>query len=101
MDKKYKTFTDFFPFYLSQHSDRRNRRIHFFGSSLVLCVLVAAALTQNWLILLAAPPAGYGPAWFGHFFFEKNKPATFTYPIYSLIGDWVMFWQMLIGKLPF
>lgn len=100
MRKQYKTFTEFFPFYLSEHSDIRNRRMHFLGSTLVLLTVVAALFTQHWLWLLAAPVAGYGPAWVGHFFFEKNRPATFQYPVYSLVGDWVMYWKMLTGKLP-
>ncbi|TAK93078.1 MAG: DUF962 domain-containing protein [Aquabacterium sp.] len=49
----------------------------------------------------ADPGYPYGFAWVGHFRFERNRPATFTYPLYSLMGDWVMFWQTLTGKLPF
>lgn len=99
--KEYKTFSEFYPFYLSQHADRTNRRLHFFGSSLVMLVALTALVTQHWMLFLMVPLAGYGFAWVGHFFFERNRPATFTYPFYSLMGDFVMFWQILTGKIPF
>lgn len=67
----------------------------------MLVTLAYSVLTQSWLALLALPVIGYGFAWAGHFFFEKNRPATFTYPLYSLIGDWVMFKNILTGKLKF
>ncbi|HEY9787349.1 MAG TPA: DUF962 domain-containing protein [Candidatus Obscuribacterales bacterium] len=101
MKKTYRTFSDFFPFYMEQHKDRRNRRLHFVGSLAVLAILFWALLSQQWLLLMAMPVAGYGFAWIGHFFFEKNQPATFQYPIYSLMGDWVMFWHILTGRLQF
>lgn len=97
--KKYRTFGEFYPFYLSEHKDQRNRRLHFAGTSLVVANLVFVLITQMWWFLLLAPVFGYGFAWVGHFFFEKNKPATFSYPLYSLAGDWVMYWHMLTGKL--
>ncbi len=99
MKQQYRNFSDFYQFYLSEHQDRANRRLHFAGSCLVIAVLLTAMFTQNWLWLLAAPIAGYSFAWIGHFFFEKNRPATFQYPLYSLIGDWVMFFQILTGKV--
>ena len=98
---RYTSFRDFYPFYLSQHANRTCRRLHFVGSWLVLIVLFLALTTGNWLWLWALPVLGYGFAWVGHFFFERNRPATFTYPLYSLMGDWVMFWQTLTGKLRF
>lgn len=97
--KKYRTFGEFYPFYLSEHKDQRNRRLHFVGTSLVVANLVFVLLTQMWWLLLLAPVFGYSFAWVGHFFFEKNKPATFSYPLYSLAGDWVMYWHILTGKL--
>jgi len=97
--KKFGTFREFYPFYLSEHSDVRNRRMHFLGSWLVLAVIAWSILSQNWLLLLLAPVAGYGCAWLGHALFERNKPATFTYPAYSLIGDWVMFVDILRGRV--
>jgi hypothetical protein len=97
--KKYRTFGEFYPFYLSEHKDKSNRRLHFAGSTLVIANLVFVLVTQMWWYLLLAPVFGYSFAWIGHFFFEKNKPATFSYPLYSLAGDWVMYWHLLTGKL--
>jgi len=101
MIKEYKSFAEFYPFYLSEHSHRVCRRLHVIGSALVLMTLVYVVFTRNWAALLALPVLGYGFAWVGHFFFEKNRPATFTYPLYSLMGDWVMFRDVLIGKMRF
>jgi hypothetical protein len=100
MDKPYRTFAEFYPFYLSQHADRTCRRLHVVGSTVVLALLATALLHGGWW-WLSLPLAGYGFAWVGHFFFEHNKPATFTYPVYSLMGDWVMYWQVLTGKIRF
>ena len=93
------SFREFYQFYLGEHRDRNCRRMHFAGSTLVLVVLVAALATQRWLLLLLLPLLGYGFAWIGHFVFEKNQPATFRHPLYSLMGDWVMYWQILCGKI--
>ncbi|MDR3389152.1 MAG: DUF962 domain-containing protein [Rudaea sp.] len=101
MRAAYASFREFYPFYLSEHTDRTCRRLHFVGSSLVLLVFIAACATQHWLWLWAVPLLGYGFAWVGHFFFEKNQPATFKYPLYSFAGDWVMYWQTLSGRLRF
>jgi hypothetical protein len=101
MPQRYASFAEFYPFYLSEHRDRACRRLHFAGSALVLAAVVAAVLTGNAWWLLAAPVGGYGFAWIGHFFFEHNQPATFTHPVYSFIGDWVMFRDILAGKIPF
>jgi hypothetical protein len=97
--KRYATFREFYPYYLSEHENPTCRRLHFAGTSLVSACVVAAMVTGNAWWLVAAPVAGYAFAWVGHFFFERNRPATFTYPIYSLIGDWVMFGQMLTGRI--
>jgi hypothetical protein len=85
---EYNTFEEFYPFYLSQHSNRTNRRLHVIGTILALvqilrCVFVAFDAVS----LLMAPVIGYGMAWIGHFFFENNKPATFKYPLFSFQGD--------------
>lgn len=98
---EYRTFRDFYPYYLSEHGNRTCRRLHFIGSALVIAVLVTAVFQANAWLLLAIPVIGYGFAWIGHFAFEHNRPATFTHPFYSLAGDWVMFWQMLTGKIRF
>jgi len=99
MTNKYTCFADFYPFYLSQHRNRTCRRLHFIGSMLVMLMVSYTLITQQFIPLLWLPVIGYGFAWVGHFFYEKNKPATFTYPFYSLLGDWVMFKDILIGKI--
>ncbi|MCB1587843.1 MAG: DUF962 domain-containing protein [Xanthomonadales bacterium] len=96
---EFRSFREFYPFYLGEHSDIRCRRLHFVGSWLVLLVLVVAITTANPWWLLGMPLVGYGFAWVGHFWFEKNKPATFKHPLYSLIGDWVMWWEILRGRV--
>lgn len=98
---RYQSFSAFYPFYLSQHQNSTCRRLHVVGSTLLLVLLLFVLSTQSWVYLWLLPILGYGFAWVGHFFFEHNKPATFTYPLYSLMGDWVMYWQTLTGKLPF
>ena len=75
--------------------------MHVIGSALVLVALAAAIVTRNPWLLLLMPVAGYAFAWAGHVAFEKNKPATFTYPLYSLMGDWVMFAEIVSGRRPF
>ena len=101
MDTRYATFAEFYPFYLSEHANRTCRRLHFAGTSLVIGCLCAALLTGNAWWFAAAPIAGYGCAWVGHLFFERNRPATFSYPLYSLLGDFVMYKDVLTGKIPF
>jgi hypothetical protein len=95
------SFREFYPFYLGEHSDRRNRRLHFVGSTLVLGCVARLAWTGEPLWLLVSLLCGYGFAWFGHFVFEKNKPATFKHPFYSFAGDWKMYVQILSGRIPF
>lgn len=101
MTRMFANFREFYPFYLAEHSNRTSRRLHFAGTSLVLGFLVAAIVTGNAWWLLGMPLAGYGFAWVGHFFFEHNRPATFSYPLWSLMGDWVMYRDMLIGRIAF
>lgn len=98
---RFKSFAEFYPYYLQEHSNATCRRLHYVGSLLVLGVLAYAVLTQQWLWLLALPVIGYGFAWIGHFVFEKNRPATFDYPFYSLIGDWVMLKDAFTGRIKF
>jgi len=99
--ERFQSFSTFYPFYLSQHANRTCRRLHVVGSTLVLAVLLYGLATQSWVYLWLLPVLGYAFAWVGHFFFEHNKPATFTYPLYSLMGDWVMYWHVISGKIPF
>ena len=87
MSTRFASFRDFYPFYLGEHSDRTCRRLHFIGTGLVILTLAYAIVTATWALLWLLPVVGYGFAWIGHFFFEKNKPATIKYPFYSLIGD--------------
>ncbi|WP_197023736.1 DUF962 domain-containing protein [Microbulbifer sp. HZ11] len=96
---RFNSFREFYPFYLNEHSNLTCRRLHFVGTTLVIGLVIAAVATQNWPLLYAVPLAGYGFAWVGHFFFEHNRPATFKNPFYSLWGDFVMFKDMLIGKI--
>jgi len=98
---KYSSFREFYPFYLSEHADRTCRRLHFAGTSLGLVFLAAALVTLDFRWLLAGLVCGYAFAWVGHFFFEHNRPATFSYPFYSFAGDWVMWSQILRGKIRF
>ncbi|HZX17922.1 MAG TPA: Mpo1-like protein [Pseudomonas sp.] len=99
--ERYNSFAEFYPYYLQEHSNATCRRLHYVGSLLVLCVLGYALITQQWLWLLAIPLIGYGFAWVGHFVFEKNRPATFDYPLYSLMGDWVMLKDAFTGRIKF
>ena len=99
--KRFASMAEFYPFYLSEHSSRTSRRLHFAGTSLGLAWLVAALATLNAWFLLGGLVTGYAFAWVGHFFFEKNRPATFQYPFYSFAGDWVMWSEILRGKIKF
>ena len=101
MTARFASFSDFYPFYLGEHSDRTCRRLHFAGTALVILTVFVALASGRFGLLWAAPLFGYGFAWIGHFFFEKNKPATFSHPFYSLLGDFVMFRDMLIGRIRF
>ena len=101
MKKKFDSFKDFYPFYLSQHTNQTCRRLHFFGTLLGLVVFIYALISLKFSFIFLSFFIGYFFAWLGHFFFEKNKPATFTYPFYSYLGDWVMFRDVLFGKIKF
>ena len=96
---RYSNFREFYPFYLAEHVNRNCRRMHFIGSSLVLVVVAAAVALRDARWLLLAPVFGYGFAWVGHFVFEKNRPATFKHPLYSLAGDFAMFFDVLRGRV--
>ena len=95
---RFTSFADFYPYYLTQHSNRASRRLHVAGTLLALVVAVVALASARWPWLLAAPLAGYLPAWAGHLFFEGNSPATFRYPLYSLRGDFTMLTEVLTGR---
>ncbi|WP_420009325.1 Mpo1-like protein [Xanthomonas sacchari] len=97
--RRFANFREFYPFYLSEHRHPLSRRLHFVGSLGVLASLLLALGTGQPRWLWAAPVCGYGCAWIGHFVFEKNRPATFKHPLYSLAGDWVMFKDMLLARI--
>ena len=95
--KDYPDFKSFYPYYLSEHQNFICRVLHFIGTFGVILIIISAILI-NYKLFFFAPLCGYSFAWAGHFFFEKNKPATFKYPLFSLIGDFVMFFHIVIGK---
>jgi hypothetical protein len=99
-EQRFRTFSDFYSFYLTEHANRTSRRLHFVGTSVALALLVTAVLWQKWWLLGMALLQGYAFAWVGHYFFEHNKPATFKYPGFSLMGDWRLWWDILRGRLP-
>ncbi|HYM41308.1 MAG TPA: DUF962 domain-containing protein [Steroidobacteraceae bacterium] len=94
------SFRDFYPFYLGEHTNRTSRRLHVSGTLLAVALTVTALLTGRLTLLWAVPVAGYAFAWLGHYFFEKNRPATFTHPLYSLRGDLTLMVDVLTGRRP-
>ena len=101
MGQTFRSFAEFYPYYLAGHSRPATRRLHFAGTTAAVLALVAFAVTLNWWFLVAAPVVGYLTAWVGHVAFERNRPATFRHPGYSFLGDLVMFKDMLTGKIKF
>ena len=99
MARLYTSFAEFWPYYLREHSRPRTRMLHYIGTTLVVALAIAALLSGRWLLLLALPLAGYFFAWVAHFTVEKNRPATFTYPLWSLAADFKMWWLWLTGRL--
>lgn len=94
----FRTFEEFWPYYLGEHSNPTNRWLHFVGTTAFLSLVVATILQGNPMMVLLWPVAGYGPAWVGHFLVEKNRPATFQHPIWSLMGDFRMYGRMWRGR---
>jgi hypothetical protein len=108
MDKKFEaahgedgpqSFSAFFPYYLREHAHPTCRALHYIGTTLVIALAVYAVGTDQLSYLWGMPLVGYFFAWVGHFFIEKNKPATFTYPLWSLIGDFKMYFMFISGRL--
>ena len=99
-ERIYTNFDDFFPFYLREHAKPSTRALHYIGTTLVIAIAVYAVVTGKWLLLLALPVAGYFFAWVSHAFVEKNRPATFTYPWWSLVSDFKMYSLWITGRLP-
>ncbi|WP_276498475.1 DUF962 domain-containing protein [Pontibacter litorisediminis] len=96
--RRYTSFREFYPYYLSEHQNTTSRILHFTGTGLLLVVAICAVASGRYILLLLVPLIGYGFAWVGHFFFERNKPATFRYPFYSLASDFRLFFDILRGK---
>lgn len=97
--KPIQSFAEFWPFYVREHSLPSTRIMHFVGTTLSFVVIGVAIATQLWWILLLAPVAGYGMAWISHFGIEKNKPASFKYPLWSFIADMKLWAMMLTGRM--
>ncbi|WP_316747128.1 DUF962 domain-containing protein [Pedobacter gandavensis] len=100
-EQKFKTLKEFYPYYLTEHTNLTSRVLHFIGTGLVILSVFTGILFHEWRFILATPFLGYGFAWIGHFFFEKNKPSTFKYPMFSLASDFLMFWELLCGNQDF
>jgi hypothetical protein len=96
----FRNFEEFYPFYLGEHADRTSRRLHVIGTSAAVLQMLTAALLREPLLLLSALVTGYGFAWVGHYVFEKNRPATFKYPLYSLRGDFRMAREVFSRRIP-
>lgn len=96
---EFRNFEEFWPYYVGEHRDARTRQLHFAGTTIAMVIAAAAALCLNYWLLPAALIAAYGLAWIGHFFIERNKPATFRHPLWSLRGDLRMYGLMWRGRM--
>ena len=93
------SYREFWPFYVSQHLKPGTRLLHFIGTSAALLCIIAAIISYDWWLLLLGPVVAYGPAWIGHFFVERNRPATFSHPFWSMVGDFHMYGLMWAGRM--
>lgn len=101
MESRFKSLKEFYPYYLKEHLNPICRKLHFIGTALIFIIIIIASVLNNFWLLLLVPLVGYGFAWVGHFFYERNKPATFKYPFYSLASDFILFFDLLRGKESF
>ncbi len=99
-NKQFNSLQEFYPYYLTEHLDPTCRKLHLIGTGLVVCLFSVGIATLSWQYFALMPVAGYGFAWAGHFFFEKNRPAAFSNPFYSLASDFLMFWHSISRRLP-
>jgi hypothetical protein len=97
--RQYKSFAEFWPYYVAEHANSRTRLFHLIGTAIAICFVAYFAVKGRWWLVPLALIPGYGAAWIGHFFIERNKPATFQYPLWSFMGDYKMIWMMLTGKM--
>jgi hypothetical protein len=98
-DRPIRSYADFWPYYLQEHSKPRTRAIHYVGTAVSLAGIAGAVVTGNMWFVAGALIGGYGPAWIGHFFIEHNRPATFQYPLWSLVSDYRMFFRWITFRL--
>jgi len=101
MENRIKSYSEFYSYYLKEHSNTTCRILHFIGTTLVFVFAIAAIYLSRPILWWLVPLAGYGFAWFGHYFYEKNKPATFKYPLWSLVSDFKMYFHLVLGKISF
>ena len=99
METRFTSFEEFWPYYVGEHKKKSTRVMHFVGTTAAMACVAGGLLTKRRWLLAVAPFAGYGPAWISHFFIEKNRPATFKYPLWSLKADFVMWGKMAMGKM--
>lgn len=98
-ESRIQSFAEFWPYYVGEHRSPICRGLHYFGTGMALCMVAATLGTQNPWLLLVGLVLGYGPAWVGHFFIEHNRPATFKYPLWSLMSDFKMLGLALRGAM--
>ncbi|MGD9599162.1 MAG: Mpo1-like protein [Steroidobacteraceae bacterium] len=100
MPARFTSFREFYPYYLGEHRHPVSRRLHVIGTLAMLAIVVAAIALREWWLILPAVILAYGCAWVGHYVFEKNRPATFRHPLYSLRGDFAMLRDVLLRRTP-